>query len=192
MPDNHIHPRSLVETDAIGPHARVGAFARICPHAEVGFDALIGAHAHLGNDVHLGRHVTLWEGVFLPGNVVVEDGATLGPLVAVIEPTVRTRATMNRDYARTVIREGARVGARATLLAGVTVGRYASVAPGAWVTADVADFAWVEGHPARQMAWACRCGDPVRPPEQDGAVTCACGRVHHWVDGLLEQAAAAS
>jgi len=194
MPHNTFHPQSLVETDAIGPHAGVGAFARICPHAEVGFGARIGAYTHLGNDVRLGRHVTLWEGVFLPGNVVVEDDAVLGPLVAVIEPVVRTRATMNQDYAWTWIRAGARVGARATLLAGVTVGRYATVAPGAWVTADVPDFACVAGHPARQVGWTCRCGEPLRVPEQDGAVAvaCACGRAYDWVDGLWEQAVAAT
>lgn len=98
----------------------------------------------------------------------------------------------NRDYPPTLIREGARIGARSTLLAGVTVGRYALVEAGSWVTADVPDFARAGGNPAKVGGWVCQCGAPLRAPEQDGAVTCACGCVHYWIDGLWQQAAAAS
>ncbi len=200
MAENHIHRRALVETDPagpcgtrVGPNAQIGALAHVCYGAVVGRNAVVGCGAHVGLGVVIGMDAIVWDGVFLPRNVVVEEDAVLGVQVAVIEAEPRTQATLIRDWPRTLIREGARIGARSTLMAGVTVGRFARIAPGSWVTADLPDFARAGGNPAQVEGWVCQCGEPLTVGhDADGSVRCACGRAYTLVDGLPREVEAAS
>ncbi len=186
---NDFHPGAAAEKDLAGPSATVGALARVCPRAEVGRNTVVADYAFIGDDVRIGEGVTIWLGVHLPGNVVVEDGAVLDVLVAVVGATERAWTRRSLDYPRTLIREGARIGAHSTLLAGVTVGRYAVVEPGSWLTADVPDFARAAGNPAQVEGWVCACGAPLAlGTGPDGRVACACGRVYEIADGGLVEA----
>jgi UDP-2-acetamido-3-amino-2,3-dideoxy-glucuronate N-acetyltransferase len=87
----------------------------------------------------------------------------------VINP--RSHITRKHEYKRTLVKEGASIGANATVVCGTTLGRYSFVAAGAVVTRDIPDYALVMGVPATQAGWVCYCG--CRLPSQQGEVSCA-------------------
>jgi UDP-2-acetamido-3-amino-2,3-dideoxy-glucuronate N-acetyltransferase len=133
----------------------------------------------------VGDGVTIKNGVLLWSGVTVEDGVFLGP-GAVFTNDAGPRAPYPKGPAGwrpTLVRHGATVGANATVLSGLTIGRWAMVGAGAVVTADVPDHALVVGNPARQAGWACECGRAL--PQ---GLACACGRSYRLAEaGTLER-----
>ena len=117
--------------------------------------------------------------------VECEDGVFLGPS-CVFTNVINPRAFIERksEYRRTVVKEGASIGANATIVCGITVGRYALIGAGAVVTRDVPDFALIYGNPARQHGWVCACGEKL--PKD---LRCpACGKRYRLQDGRLDAA----
>src|SRR5207244_9203348 len=108
--------------------------------------------------------------------LVLEDGVFVGPDVTFAnDPRPRSGRHLDRN-ARTLVREGASLGAGAILLPGVTVGRFAMVGAGSLVTRDVPDFALAYGGPAQRHGFVCRCGQNLRFGEERAA--CVCGRAY--------------
>ena len=171
-----IHPTALVESDAIGPGTVIWAFAHVMAGAVIGRDCKIGDHAFIESGATLGDHVTVKNGVSIWKHVRVGDRVFLGPN-AVLTNDLYPRAGAERwDPVDTWIEEGATVGANATVVCGVRLGRHCLVGAGAVVTADVPPHALVVGNPARQQGWVCRCGRPL--PGSGARMACApCGRV---------------
>jgi acetyltransferase-like isoleucine patch superfamily enzyme len=171
MVEKYIHPAALVETDAIGSGTRVWAFAHVMAGASIGRHCNVGDHAFvesgasIGNNVTLKNQVCVWEGVTL------EDDVFVGPRVTFTNdrhPRSPRMAQVGERYKRrenwllpTVVERGASIGASATILPGIRVGRYSMVAAGALVTADVPPFALVLGVPARRVGDVCRCGQKL-------------------------------
>ena len=184
MTKKHIHPAALVESDQIGPGTRVWAFAHVMAGATIGSHCNLGDHsfveagASIGNNVTLKNHVCVWAGL------VLEDDVFVGPHVTFTNdrnPRSPRMAQAADRYERpenwqlpTVVERGASLGANATILPGIRVGRYSMVAAGAVVTADVAPFALVVGSPARQVADVCRCGQRL-PGSYRTAACIHCG-----------------
>ena len=143
------HPQSLVESREIGAGTRVWAFAHILPGARVGADCNVCDHTFIENDVVVGDRVTLKCGVQLWDGVRIEDDVFIGPNATFTnDPMPRSRQHLDA-YPPLVVRQGASIGANATLLPGITVGRFAMVGAGAVVTNDVPPYAVVVGNPAR-------------------------------------------
>ncbi|HEY6547405.1 MAG TPA: WxcM-like domain-containing protein [Vicinamibacteria bacterium] len=142
------HPAALVESERIGPRTRVWAFAHVLPGARVGADCNLCDHVFVENDVSIGDRVTVKCGVQLWDGVTLEDDVFVGPNATFTnDPFPRSRQRPPA-FARTVVRRGASIGANATLLPGITVGRSAMVAAGAVVGHDVPAYAIVAGNPA--------------------------------------------
>jgi len=142
------HPAALVESPHIGPRTRVWAFAHVLPGAVVGADCNLCDHVFVENDVSIGDRVTVKCGVQLWDGVTLEDDVFVGPNATFTnDPFPRSRKRPPA-FARTVVRRGASIGANATLLPGITVGRSAMVAAGSVVAHDVPAFAIVAGNPA--------------------------------------------
>ena len=150
---------------------------RIWHYSHIQKNARVGAHCSLGQNVNvdggvIGDHVKIQNNVSIYTGVVVEDDVFLGPS-CVLTNVTNPRSQVNRRglYERTLIRRGATIGANATIVCGVTVGRYAFVAAGAVVTKDVPDYALVRGNPARPAGWMGRHGVPLSRGD-DGVFTC--------------------
>jgi UDP-2-acetamido-3-amino-2,3-dideoxy-glucuronate N-acetyltransferase len=172
-----IHPQALIDQRAkIGSGTRVWAFAHVLNGAEVGRDCNICDHTFIEGKVRLGNRVTLKCGVFLWDGLVVEDDVFIGP-AAVFVNDLRPRSRNTRwKCLQTVLKQGCSIGANATILAGLQIGRFAMVGAGAVVTRDVTDFALVVGNPARFRSWVCQCGRTLTFRKSRGI--CDCGRAY--------------
>ncbi len=174
-----VHPRALVESTTIGPRTRVWAFAHVMKGARIGADCNIGDHAFVESDVVLGNNVTVKNGVAVWSGLEVEDNVFLGPnCVFTNDPNPRAYIKKGPDsLVSTRIRSNATVGANATLLCGITIGRYAFIGAGAVVIRSLPDYALVVGNPSRQIGWICQCAHrlPLEAAAPIGTTT-ACPR----------------
>ena len=143
------HSSSDVQSSDIGHGTRVWQFCVVMPGAVIGSDCNICANVLVENDVRIGDRVTIKSGVQLWDGISIEDDVFIGPNATFSnDPFPRSRQRP-REYARTVIRKGASIGANATILPGVTVGEHSMVAAGAVVTRSVPAYGIVVGNPAR-------------------------------------------
>jgi UDP-2-acetamido-3-amino-2,3-dideoxy-glucuronate N-acetyltransferase len=174
LPGVSIHESAYVDAPAeIGAGTRIWHFAHVQAGARIGRDCVLGQNVNIGNDVEIGDRVKIQNNVAVYTGCTIEDEVFLGPS-CVLTNVTNPRSQVNRRalYERTLFRRGASVGANATVVPGVTLGRYCFVAAGSVVTRDVPDYALVVGNPARQRGWMSRHGHPLADPGPDGTYTC--------------------
>jgi len=169
----YVHPAALVESGAeigagshVWQHAHVMSGARVGQRCVLGKNVSVAGGAIIGDDVRIQNNVSVYDGV------VLEDFVFLGPscvLTNVRYP--RAEVSRKKQFESTRLRRGATVGANATIVCGVTLGRYCFVAAGAVVTRDVPDYALVMGNPARQHGYVSRHGHRLEP-DSNGLMTC--------------------
>jgi UDP-2-acetamido-3-amino-2,3-dideoxy-glucuronate N-acetyltransferase len=176
-----LHPQALVDEGAtIGPGTRVWAFAHVVKGAIIGEDCNICDHTFVEGKVRVGNRVTLKCGVYLWDGIQVEDGVFVGPAAVFINDLRPRSRNVDAKLEPTLLKEGCSIGANATILAGLTIGRFAMIGAGAVVTRDVPDFALVVGNPARLQRWLCRCGENLT--FRQGSATCKCGARYRLCD----------
>jgi UDP-2-acetamido-3-amino-2,3-dideoxy-glucuronate N-acetyltransferase len=142
-------------------------------------DAHIGSNCSLGQNVFVASHVVVGDNVRIQNNVslytgvIIEDYVFCGPS-CVFTNVINPRAEFNRksEYQQTLVCRGASIGANATILCGVTIGRYAFIGAGAVVTEDVPDYALMTGVPARQTGWISRHGQRLTRINDNGVLRC--------------------
>lgn len=164
-------------TAEVDPGCEVGAgtsvwhFSHVSAGAVVGPRCNIGQNVFLADDVAIGANVKIQNNVSVYAGTTVEDDVFLGPS-CVLTNVTNPRSQVNRRglYETTLIRKGATIGANATVVCGVTIGRYAFVAAGAVVTKDIPDYGYVRGVPARQCGWMSRHGHPLDFTQSELAV----------------------
>ena len=168
----------------IGDGTKIWHFCHVQKGARFGRICVFGQNVNVANDVVIGQGVKVQNNVSIYTGTVLEDYVFLGPS-CVLTNVTNPRSEVNRHslYEKTVIRRGASIGANATIVCGVTVGRYVFVAAGAVVTKDVPDYALVAGVPGRVIGWMSRHGLPLKNPDAAGIYTCP-------ESGLRYQAAA--
>ncbi len=154
-----VHPHAICESERIGAGTRIWAFAHVLPGAVIGKDCNICDQTFVENDVRIGDRVTVKCGVQLWDGVRLEDDVFVGPNATFTnDPFPRSKEYPERFRETTVCRR-ASIGANATILPGVTIGRNAMVGAGAVVTRDVPPNAIVAGNPARIIGYA----DSLKP-----------------------------
>ncbi len=157
----------------IGEGTKIWHFCHVQKGAQIGANCVFGQNCNVANDVVIGNNVKVQNNVSIYTGTVIEDDVFLGPS-CVLTNVTNPRSQVNRHslYEKTLLRRGCSVGANATIVCGITIGRYAFIGAGAVVTKDVPDYALMTGVPARQVGWMSRHGLPLRNPDQDGILTC--------------------
>lgn len=162
--DYFVHPTAVIDSPC-----NVGSDTRVWHFCHLSAGCTIGRRCSIGQNVFVAGSVTVGDGVKIQNNVSLYDGVTLqsdvfvGPS-AVFTNVVNPRAAISRkdQYRPTLVKQGATIGANATIVCGATLGRYSFIAAGAVVAAqEVADFALMAGVPARQKGWVSRAGEPL-------------------------------
>jgi UDP-2-acetamido-3-amino-2,3-dideoxy-glucuronate N-acetyltransferase len=179
-------PCEIGEGTSIWHFSHVMANSTIGQRCNIGQNVLVSPGVSVGNNVKIQNNVSLYTGVEL------EDDVFCGPSMVftnVINP--RSHVVRKHEYKKTLVKQGATLGANSTIVCGVTIGRYAFVAAGSVVTHDVPDYALVMGVPARQSGWMCYCG--TRLSKWKGEHVCAaCDRRYVLEDGRLRMTTSAA
>jgi UDP-2-acetamido-3-amino-2,3-dideoxy-glucuronate N-acetyltransferase len=152
-----IHPLSDVQSTRIGIDTIIWQYTIILPDARIGNNCNINAHCFVENDVIIGNDVTVKCGVYLWDGIILEDSVQIGPNVTFTNDKY-PRAKQSFVVSRTVVKKGASIGANATIIGGITIGKYALIGAGSVVTKNVPDNALWIGNPAKQAGYVCDCG----------------------------------
>lgn len=144
-----IHPLSDVQSSTIGTDTRVWQYCVILAGAKIGNNCNLCAHTLVENDVVIGNNVTVKSGVFLWDGTRIEDDVFIGPNATFTNDVMPRSKAYPEKFSGITVKQGASIGANATLLPGVTIGQYAMVGAGAVVTKDVPEYAVVVGNPAQ-------------------------------------------
>jgi len=169
-----VHPTALLDEGAeIGKGTKIWHFSHVMKGARIGERCIFGQNVNVDGGTFIGNNVKVQNNVSIYTGTVIEDDVFLGPS-CVLTNVSNPRSQINRHalYEKTLIRRGATIGANATIVCGVTIGRYAFVAAGSVVTKDVPDYALVLGNPARQKGWMSRHGHRLNDPDANGVMTC--------------------
>lgn len=171
------HSTAIIDDGAqIGEGTRIWHWVHICAGAIIGEDCSLGQNVFVGNQVTIGHRVKIQNNVSIYDAVVLEDEVFCGPSM-VFTNVHNPRAAINRKdaYKKTLVKKGATIGANATIVCGVTIGRYAFIGAGAVVTKDVPDYALMVGVPAKQVGWMNEYGEKLDLP-LEGFAEIICSR----------------
>jgi UDP-2-acetamido-3-amino-2,3-dideoxy-glucuronate N-acetyltransferase len=175
-----VHESSYVDEGAtIGEGTKIWHFCHIQSGAKIGAKCIFGQNCNVANDVIIGHSVKVQNNVSIYTGTIIEDDVFLGPscvLTNVSNP--RSQVIRHALYEKTLIRRGATIGANATIVCGITLGRYCFIAAGAVVTRDVPDYALIVGIPGKQKGWMSRHGH-VLNPGPGGIMTCPESKFHY-------------
>lgn len=181
FPNCQIHESAYVDLPcSIGDGTAVWHYSHIMQDVAIGQSCNIGQNVFIGKGVKVGNRVKIQNNVSVYAGVTLEDDVFCGPSMVftnIINPRSEFPRNSDEFFKPTLVKQGASIGANATIICGVTIGEYAFIGAGAVVTGDVQPYALVYGNPARQYGWACRCGESLDKAVLTPDIHCsACGR----------------
>ena len=160
-PENYYaHETSVIDEGcSIGEGTKIWHFSHILKNSKLGRCANIGQNVMIGPNVTLGNNIKVQNNVSLFEGIEMEDNVFCGPS-CVFTNVINPRSAIPRKHQikKTLVRHGATIGANATILCGLTIGRFAFIGAGAVVTKDIPDYGLVYGNPATLQGWMCECG----------------------------------
>lgn len=158
----YINEYAVVDDNVeIGEGTKIWHFSHIQSGAKIGKKCVLGQNVNVGNNVVIGNYVKIQNNVSVYEGVTLEDYVFCGPSMVftnVRDPRSKYPQVGSQYYIKTLVKEGASLGANCTIVCGITIGRYAFVGAGAVVTRDVPDFALVVGNPAKIIGWVSEAG----------------------------------
>jgi UDP-2-acetamido-3-amino-2,3-dideoxy-glucuronate N-acetyltransferase len=168
------HPTAIIDEPCeIGTATKIWHYSHILKGAKIGERCIFGQNCQVAENVIIGNNVKVQNNVSIYAGAIIEDDVFLGPS-CVLTNVTNPRCQVNRHslYERTIFRRGATVGANATIVCGIELGRYSFIAAGAVVARTVPDYALMIGNPARQAGWMSRHGHRLSNPDADGVMVC--------------------
>ena len=180
------------ETAVIDKNCKIGNGTKIWHFTHVMSDCIIGENCNLGQnvvvspDVVLGKNVKVQNNVSIYTGVICEDDVFLGPSMVFTNVT-NPRSTVNRksEYKKTLVKKGATIGANATLVCGITIGKYAFIGAGTVVLRDVDDYSLVVGNPAKHIGWMSKYGQRLFFNENNQAVCSESNKLYELTNGKV-------
>ncbi len=169
----YAHETSIIDENCkIGKDVKIWHFSHIMNDCEIGDNCNIGQNVVVSPYVILGKNVKVQNNVSIYTGVICEDDVFLGPSM-VFTNVLNPRSIVNRrgEYKRTLVSTGATIGANATILCGIKIGKFAFIGAGAVVTKDVKPYALVLGNPAKQTGWMSEYGHKLNF-DKEGIATC--------------------
>lgn len=184
----YAHPTAVIDPGCeIGADTKIWHFSHIMSNCKIGQRCNFGQNVVVSPDVIIGNNVKIQNNVSVYTGVELEDDVFCGPSMTftnVINP--RSHIARKHEYRRTLVKKGASIGGNATVLCGITLGRFSFIGAGAVVTRDTPDYALMVGVPAEQVGWMCYCG--IRLPDSTKRPQCStCGRRYLIVEGLCAE-----
>lgn len=185
----YAHDTAVIDPGAIiGNGSKIWHFCHIMPGAVLGEDCNLGQNVFVADDVILGNNVKVQNNVSIYAGVVCEDDVFLGPSM-VFTNVYNPRSAVNRkgEYLSTIVRQGATIGANATIVCGIEIGAFAFIGAGALVRNDVPPYALIVGNPGRQIGWMSEHGERLHFDEQGEATCPGSGESYRLLDGAVEK-----
>lgn len=176
------------EPCSIGAGTKIWHFSHVQSGARIGESCVLGQNVYIGSNVVIGDCVKIQNNVSVYEGVELENHVFCGPSAVftnIRDPRSKFPQRGSEHYVRTLVREGATIGANATIVCGVTIGRCAFVGAGAVVTRDVPDFALVVGTPARVKSWVSEAGAPLEFNDAGEARCARTGKRYQMRDGRV-------
>jgi len=169
-----VHESAYVDEPCeIGNGTKIWHFSHIMKDVKIGENCIFGQNVHVASGVVIGNNVKVQNNVSIYTGAVIEDDVFLGPSCVLTNvPNPRSQIVRHNLYQKTVLHRGTTVGANATIVCGIELGRYCFIAAGAVVTKDVPDYALMVGVPARQIGWMSRHGIRLSKPDSNGIMSC--------------------
>ena len=178
MTDYIVHESSFVDDGAeIGSGSKIWHFCHVMTGAHIGKGCSIGQNVFVASGAVIGNNVKIQNNVSIYTGVILEDDVFLGPSM-VFTNVINPRSHIDRkdEYQPTLVKCGATIGANATVVCGVTLGRYCFIGAGSVVTMDIPDFALVYGNPGRVQGWMCQCGTRLNFVSEAKKLLASCPR----------------
>jgi UDP-2-acetamido-3-amino-2,3-dideoxy-glucuronate N-acetyltransferase len=186
--DYFAHESSYIDEGAIiGKGTKIWHFCHVMPGVIIGEHCSFGQNCVVSPGVVIGGNVKVQNNVSIYEGTIIEDDVFLGPSCVLTNVTNPRSQVLRRSlYEKTLFKRGCSIGANATVVCGITIGRYAFIGAGAVVSKDVPDYALMVGVPARQKGWMSRHGHILKNTGQDGVMTCPeSGLRYKEIDGCL-------
>ncbi len=183
------HHSAIIDAGSeIGKGTKIWHFSHIMPNCKIGENCNIGQNVVIAPDVVLGNNVKVQNNVSIYTGVQCEDDVFLGPAMVFTNVNNPRSAVIRRDqYATTVVKKGATIGANATIICGHKIGKFAFIGAGAVVTKDVADYALVYGNPAVDHGWMSEYGHKLAFNEEGIAVCAESNEKYRLHDGAVSK-----
>lgn len=169
-----VHESSYIDDGVeIGEGTKIWHFCHVLSGSKIGKNCSFGQNCVIGPNVIIGNNVKVQNNVSIYEGLIIEDDVFLGPS-CVLTNVSNPRSQINRKnfYEKTILKRGCTIGANATIVCGITIGRYAFISAGAVVTKDVPDYAFIVGVPGKQKGWMSRHGHILKKPDSNGIMIC--------------------
>lgn len=192
-PSFYVDPHAVVDADVeIGEGSKIWHFSHVQSGSVIGKKCVLGQNVNVGNNVRIGNFVKIQNNVSVYEGVILEDYVFCGPSMVftnILNPRSKYPQVGAQYYIKTLVKEGASLGANSTIVCGHTIGRFAMVGAGAVVTRDVPDFALVVGNPARVVGWYSEGGIKLSFDKNNRALCEKSGKTYQLEGGIVREVA---